>query len=962
MPIGGTAEEILVDGTPTNGANPWIDSLVWGGAWTSGPGATVTISYAATAGYNRYLGGTTLTWTTPELAALTQAMVMWENVANIDFQLATSDSADVWIWKGTDAMADGALGWSEVPAYSYGEPLYMFFNGQDGTWTDTNLLVGGYAFVTLIHELGHLLGLAHPHDGGYAPDGRNFPGVTAPFGDFGDYNLNQGIFTTMSYNDGWATGYPNHFDPAYGYQATPMALDIAAIQAIYGANMTFASGSDTYVLPTLNQSGTYWSCIWDTGGTDTISNAGSALACTINLNAAPLTGANAGGFISQANGIIGGFTIANGVVIERAEGGEGSDALTGNGAANLLDGNGGNDSLTGGDGNDTLVGGSGNDRLTGGAGSDTADYGDATGGVTVNLSLTSAQTTGGAGSDTLATIENLTGSDHDDRLTGTTGGNAISGGNGADTIVGAAGADILSGGVGNDLFLVAALADYAVGETISGGADIDELRYTGGAATLTLRAGTDVERIVIGTGTAALAVTTGTAAIHVDASALTGPVTLIGNAGKNRLTGTAQGDSIDGGSGNDTLAGGAGDDTLVGGAGTDLASYAAATGDLVIDLSLGTPQALAGLGSASFSDIEDVEGGLGDDRLTGNSGNNRLIGGDGDDTLAGGAGNDTLAGGAGSDLADYSAASAGVTVSLAVTGSQTTGGAGSDTLSQIENLTGSGHADRLTGTSTANTISGGNGADTIIGGGGADSMIGGADGDIFLLATVADHAAGETVIGGDGSDELRYTGGSGSLVLSSGVDVERVVIGTGSGPSAVTTGTAAINISAVNLEQAVTLTGNNGANRLVGTGFDDLLQGNGGNDSLVGGNGADTLVGGQGLDTLIGDAGADVFIFSTAPSASGNRDTITDFSVTDDLIHLSAAVMSGLGAAGALAADAFASGAGLTSAQDGTDRIIYNTTSGALYYDADGQGGTAAVQFATLSNLASVTKDDFLII
>lgn len=958
----GTAIEIEVDGTPTNGANPWIDSLVWGGAWSSG-GGTVTISYTAMTGYDAYLGGQTLAWSVAELAAIDTAMSYWENVANIQFVSAASDSADVWIWKGNNAMADGALGWSEVPFYAeYGEPLYMFFNGRDSSWSATNLLTGGYAFVTLVHELGHLLGLAHPHDGGLAPDGRNFPGVTAPFGDFGDYNLNQGIFTTMSYNDGWATGYPNHSDFSYGWQATPMALDIAAIQAIYGANMAHAAGDDVYVLPTLNQSGTYWSCIWDAGGTDAISNAGSLLAANINLTAAPLTGANAGGFISQAYGVIGGFTIANGVVIERAYGGEGNDTLTGNAAGNLLAGNGGNDSLSGGDGDDTLVGGAGNDRLIGGAGLDRADYSDATGAVTVSLALTSAQATGGAGSDTITQTENLTGSGHADRLAGSTGANAISGGNGADTITGGAGADTLSGGAGDDLFLLSALADYALGETIDGGADSDELRYTGAAATLVLRSGLEVERIVIGTGTTGPAVRTGTAAVNVDASALSGAVELLGNAGANRLTGTAQGDSIDGGGGNDTLVGGGGDDTLSGGAGLDLASYATATSDLVIDLSLAGAQAITGLGSDTFILIEGVEGGSGNDRLSGSAGNDRLIGGDGSDTLSGGAGNDTLIGGGGSDHADYGTATSGVTVSLAVTAAQATGGAGSDTLTLIENLTGSGHADRLTGNAAANIISGGNGADTITGGAGADTLAGGADGDLFLLATIADHAMGESVTGDGGIDELRYTGGAGSLVLTSGVDVERVIIGTGTGINAVTTGTAAINISAAAVAQGITLGGNNGANRFLGSAHDDLLSGLGGNDSLDGSGGHDTLQGGLGLDTLTGGAGADVFVFNTVPNASSNRDTITDFSTTDDLIHLAASVMAGLGTAGALLADAFAAGAGLTTAQDASDRIVYNTLTGALYYDADGSGGAAAVQFATVGNLANLTASDFLIV
>jgi serralysin len=124
------------------------------------------------------------------------------------------------------------------------------------------------------------------------------------------------------------------------------------------------------VLPTGNHSGTFWSCIWDAGGNDTISNAGTALASTINLNDAPLSGRNGGGFVSAAKDIVGGYTIANGAEIENAIGGNAKDKLIGNGLANTLKGNDGSDILTGGNGADRLLGGSGGDRLIGGAGPD----------------------------------------------------------------------------------------------------------------------------------------------------------------------------------------------------------------------------------------------------------------------------------------------------------------------------------------------------------------------------------------------------------------------------------------------------------------------------------------------------------------------------------------------------------------------------------------------------------------
>src|SRR5205814_2028738 len=141
----------------------------------------------------------------------------------------------------------------EAPAAGYFEPLYGIFNYNSVSWN--NLQPGGDGFVTLVHEVGHGLGLAHPHDGGNHSDATVFPGVTSPFGDYGDYGLNQGIWTTMSYNPGWPSEFPSHTNLSYGWQATPMALDIAAIQTLYGPNTTTALGDNVYTLPTVNSTG-----------------------------------------------------------------------------------------------------------------------------------------------------------------------------------------------------------------------------------------------------------------------------------------------------------------------------------------------------------------------------------------------------------------------------------------------------------------------------------------------------------------------------------------------------------------------------------------------------------------------------------------------------------------------------------------------------------------------------------
>ncbi|MEM7196901.1 MAG: hypothetical protein AAF352_00850 [Pseudomonadota bacterium] len=125
----------------------------------------------------------------------------------------------------------------------------------------------------------------------------------------GTDNQNQTIFTSMSYVTGWANE-PLSSD-SFGDSSTPMAYDIATVQALYGPNMTFRAGDDTYSLPTANQLGISWQAIWDVGGTDTITTSNNTGDVTINLRTALLFGPNGGGFVFWELGITGGFTIAN---------------------------------------------------------------------------------------------------------------------------------------------------------------------------------------------------------------------------------------------------------------------------------------------------------------------------------------------------------------------------------------------------------------------------------------------------------------------------------------------------------------------------------------------------------------------------------------------------------------------------------------------------------------------------
>lgn len=126
-------------------------------------------------------------------------------------------------------------------------------------------------------------------------------------------------------------------------------------------------------------------------------------------------------------------------------------------------------------------------------------------------------------------------------------------------------------------------------------------------------------------------------------------------------------------------------------------------------------------------------------------------------------------------------------------------------------------------------------------------------------------------------------------------------------------------------------------------------------DTLIGDDGANGLAGGRGADTLIGLGGADRFVFDTLLEP-GNVDNITDFTVADDTIQLGRGIFTEI-AAGTLSADAFTTGAVATSA---AHRILYDQTTGQIFYDADGTGAGAAVLFATVTAGTALTAADFV--
>ena len=413
--------------------------------------------------------------------------------------------------------------------------------------------------------------------------------------------------------------------------------------------------------------------------------------------------------------------------------------------------------------------------------------------------------------------------------------------------------------------------------------------------------------------------------VYSFSSSAPGPIN--GTSGPDVLHGTPGDDVINGLGGDDTLDGDAGADTLVGGQGNDV-YYVDNLGDVVTEASgegRDTVYAFLSYVLTAGSEVEamsttDIAGTAAID-LTGNALSQVLYGNFGANVLDGGGGADVMVGFLGDDT--YRVDNAGDLIREAV-------GEGNDTVlaslgyalnagAEVETLATANDAGTvaigLTGNEFAQTIRGNAGANALNGAGGADTMIGLAGDDIYYVDDANDVA---TEAAGQGQDVV-YTGVSYTLTAGSSVEV--------------------LSARGIGDTDALDLTGN------------ALTQGVWGND------GVNVLDGKGGADSLIGYGGADVFAFTSA-LGGGNVDRIVDLVSGTDRIALDDAIFTAL-SPGALAAGAFRLG---TAAQDGDDRIVYDQTTGALYYDADGNGAGTQILFATLNAGDTLAASDFNII
>ncbi|HIK57107.1 MAG TPA: cadherin domain-containing protein [Synechococcales cyanobacterium M55_K2018_004] len=251
-------------------------------------------------------------------------------------------------------------------------------------------------------------------------------------------------------------------------------------------------------------------------------------------------------------------------------------------------------------------------------------------------------------------------------------------------------------------------------------------------------------------------------------------------------------------------------------------------------------------------------------------------------------------------------------------------------------------------------LAGGSGDDTLFGLAGDDELVGNGGNDLLVGGLGSDR-----MIGGLGNDTYDVDSPSDVIVeqLNQGIDTVRSAID-------YTLGANLENL--VLLNGAVVGRGNNLANTLIGNAANNTLAGNAGrdrlfgeagDDRLLGGRGADRLDGGQGNDVLTGGLGQDSFVLSAAPGAGSDR--ITDFDPTQDRILFSRTGFETFIRTGRLQANQFRLG---SRASDGDDRLIYNRSTGALFFDPDGNGSIAPIQIAVLQNRAALSAANFIVI
>ncbi|MDP1912757.1 M10 family metallopeptidase C-terminal domain-containing protein [Brevundimonas sp.] len=858
-------------------------------SWATALGTAATVTYAFrdsittmptdTAGFSQFNAA--------QIAAGVLAFAAWSDVANVTFQRVQNAGSE-FSNNATILLGNYSSGQEGAAAFAYlpgGMPGATGSSQTQGdVWINSSLsnnatpVQQGYGQLTLLHEIGHAIGLSHPAPyNASAGGGITYAGSAIYYEDSLQYSV-------MSYFNEVNTGADFRTNGAGSrrYASAPLLDDISAAQRLYGANMSTRTGDTTYGFN--SNAGQVWFnantalsalifCAWDAGGTDTFDFSGYS-------NNGQIIDLRQGSF-SSVGGLIGNVSIAIGAVIENAIGGSGSDTFRGNSANNRFTPNAGTDVVDGGLGIDTVV-------FSGARAAYTITWTGQTGTVVgngQNVTVTNVESLQFTDQTIAATPTGglVVGGDiTDETITGTALADVIGGLGGVDTIDGLAGNDNLNGGSGNDTLNGGDGDDILIGalgnDALNGGAGNDTADYVGAGAGVTVN------------------LTTGSSGGGGGVDTLSGVENVTGTAYADTLTGDANANVLRGGGDIDTLSGGGGGDELYagapgesGGAPDVVKAQSSANGSIATAVSLtGAFDLRADSTVASSTTIPHAtvvattHGGVEYYAITVTAGETVTFDIDNasfDSTLR-------LMTAAGDELAnnDDSASDGGSATDSMLTHTFATAGTYYVQVAQWLTNVGAtftsgppaaGGTYRLNVSSPSqtpvpitllgSTLNGDAGADRLNGGTGADTLNGGADND-----TLTGGSGNDTINGGDGTDTAVYSGNraaytisaSGGVTTVAGPDgtdtvsnVERLQFADGLFDAA----GAPLTGGVINgTSGADTLNGTPGADVINGLAGDDVIDGGDGDDALAAGLGNDTVHGGVGNDVISGDGGSDV--------------------------------------------------------------------------------------------------------